>query len=290
MKMNNVKETKDRIGDIEKTDMLEYTKKFEQYLNLSMKDYPFEYDYDVIARELPFFKTINYTEYSNCVTLHPLQLELRVNQMHDAWNDNVEIKYDYIEFFKKNIEEKNANKYKNRNSTEEKKPRTAIVVLPGSNKLKERICLNKLKYIKNLHGDDVWVKPHPLTTHKLVGEIMDLFGEENVLHRNDDLYTLLAQSDIVYTSHISESAMYAVALDKQLEPIDVYQKTMEGSFYHINRFLFQEDNPKEWVNRTFNSPKSGIMCPLLEDDWQDKLIDYLDYLVIKRKKFKNKYI
>lgn len=288
--MNNVQERKDRIGDIEKSDMLSWTKEFEEFFDKTMREYPFEYDYDVIARELPYFKTLNYTEYANCITIHPLQLELRVTQMEEAWKDDATVKHDYIEFFRKNINEKNANKYKDRRSTEQKKARRAIVVLPGSNKLKERVCLNKLKYIRDTHGGDVWIKPHPLTTHKLVGEIMDLFKEDNVLHRNDDLYTLLAQSEIIYSSVISESAMYATALGKQLEPIDVYHKTPEGSFYHINRYLFKEDDPTAWVNRTFNSYKSGIFCPLIDDDWKEKLVNYLDYIAIVRKKYKNKYL
>jgi hypothetical protein len=288
--MNNIQERKERIGDIEKSDLLSWTKEFETFFANTMTDYPFEYDYDVIARELPYFKTLNYTEYANTITIHPLQLELRVTQMMDAWRDDVEVKYDYIEFFKNNIIEKNANKYKDRISTDEKEARRAIVVLPGSNKLKDRVCLNKLKYIRDTHGKDAWIKPHPLTTHKLVGELMDLFGEENVLHRNDDVYTLMAQAEIVYSSVISESAMYAIALDKQLEPIDVYHKMPEGSFYHINRFLFQEDDPKAWVNRVFNSHKSGIFCPLVDENWKEKLVNYLEYISLKRKKFKNKYL
>lgn len=292
MKMNNVQETKERIGDIQKSDHLEFTKEFERYFDAVMRDYPFEYDYDVIAKELPHFKTVNYTEYANTVTIHPLQLELRVQQMYEAWKDDAEQTVDYVEYFKDNILNRKANKYKDRQSTDEVEPREAIIILPGSNKLKERVCLRKLKYIRDLHGDNVWVKPHPLTTHKLVGEIMDVFGEENVLHRSADGYGLMAsdKTEIVYSSHISESAMYATVLDKQLEPIDVYQRIPEGSFYHINRFLFQEPNPKEWINRTFNSYKCGIFAPPIDDNWKERLVDYLDYITAKRKFYKNKYI
>jgi hypothetical protein len=131
-----------------------------------------------------------------------------------------------------------------------------------------------------------------MTQHKLVGEVMDLMGEDRVLPRNVNLYELLKseKTKIVYSSMLSESAMYAIALDKQLEPTDVYNKMPRASFYHINKYLFFGKNPKEWVNRTFNSHKSGVICPLIDPDWRKKVDDYLEYAHNLRNRYKNKFI
>lgn len=83
--------------------------------------------------------------------MHPLNLELRVNQMLDAYSDNLEdnnIK-DWTSYFANNIKLKIANKYQDREDNFKNfRDVDNIVVLPGSNKLKETTCLNKLKSIK----------------------------------------------------------------------------------------------------------------------------------------------
>lgn len=293
MKMNNEREKNIRIGpDLQKNDALKFTKEVESYFLAQVKQYPTEVDYDVIADELPYFKTFNYTEYAHCFIMHPLQLELRVAQMQEAYNDNVEQKVNYIEFFKDRILNHDANKYKDRKDSSIYEAREAIVVLPGSNKLKETICLNKMKYIRDIHGKNVWFKPHPMTQHRMIGELMDLMGEHLVLPRGVNLYELLRNDDtkIIYSSVLSESAMFATALRKQLEPVDVYSKMPRGSFYHINKFLFFESNPQEWVNRTFNSHKSGVICPFIDPDWRKKIDMYLEYAHNVRNKYKNKFL
>lgn len=293
MKMNNEREKNNRIGpDLNKNDNLDFTKELEAYILAQMKNYPTSIDYDVIADELPYFKTFNYTEYAHTVTMHPLQLELRVLQMEEAYDDDAPEDVDYVSFFRDRIVNNDPNKYKDRKSVDQYEPREAIVVLPGSNKLKECVCLNKMKYIRDIHGKNVWFKPHPMTQHKLVGEIMDLMGEERVLPRGVNLYQLLKsdKTKMVYSSMLSESAMYAVALDKQLEPIDVYNKMPRASFYHINKYLFFKKDPKRWINRTFNSAKSGIFCPLADENWRKKVDDYLEYAHNVRNRYKNKFI
>lgn len=288
LKMNDDNENKRKLGFMVKSPNLN-TNEFEKYIHefCVEQKFTFKLDYDVIASELPYFNTMQYTEYAGGITLHPLQLEFRVQQMIDAfYSKDTMFEFDYVEHFKKKILENKSNKYLNINSTD-KQAKQALVVLPGSNKITERISYDKLRYIKKLFGDNVWVKPHPLTTFRVVGELMDLFGEKNVLHRQDDLYSILKDSEIVYTSMLSESALYAVCLGKYIEPIDVYQRTPVGSFYHINKFLFYEDDPKQWVNKTFNDVRSGMIFPEIDSKWKEKLGNYLLYINNKREKFKH---
>jgi len=237
MDMFNKKSVSERIGDIEKSSTLHHLKEVEKYFLYVVKKHKIEISYDVIANEIPYFKTINYTEWAHSFMMHPLQQELRVQQMQDAYDDNAEQKIDFVDYFKNRILNGQSNKYTHIHEDTTSHSRDNLVVLVGSNKLKDRICLNKLKWISDTLDDDVYFKPHPLTTHKLVGELKDLFGNKNVLDRDADMYKFLLTAKTIYTSHMSESAVYAACLDKQLEPVDVYHKAEQASFYHISKFL-----------------------------------------------------
>lgn len=290
LEMFDEKSMKERIGSMQKNSSLLVLGEVEEYFLKIVSKYDFTASYDVIANEIPYFRTLNYTEYAHNFIIHPLNQELRLKQMIDAYNDNCPVDIDYIEFFKDLITNKNPNKYLNMNNDKEYEKRSNLVVLVGSNKLKDRICLNKLKYVSDKCKNNVWFKPHPITTHSVIGEIMDLFGESKILPRGANMYSFLLEADTIYTSHMSESVMYSISLDKQVEPIDVYHKTEQASFYHINKWLFTEKNPKEWVNRTFNSCKSGVINPVLDKDWKSKIDAYLKYINEIRESYKNKYI
>jgi hypothetical protein len=292
MQMFNKKAVEERIGSVKKSTTLGHLKEVEKYFSKQIQKYKIEVSYDVVANELPHYKTINYTEWAHCFMMHPLQQELRIQQMLDAYNDTTATQVDYVEYFKDRVTNRNSNKYEHIDKVQEYTPREALVILVGSNKLKERICLNKLQWIKDKHEDEVWFKPHPLTTHQLIGELKDLFGSTNVTERDADMYKLLLadETEVVYTSHMSESAVYAVCLDKTIEPIDSYNKVEQGSFYHVNKFLFTQQDPKSWVNRALSSPKSGIINPEVDVDWRAKVDAYLDYTTTERAKYKDKYV
>jgi hypothetical protein len=290
MEMFNKKVANERIGSMKKSKTLDHLKEVEKHFLMLAKKYKIEASYDVVANELPYFKTLGYTEWAHCFMINPLQQLTRMTQMEEAYLDNCEVEYDYVSYFKDKILNNDANKYENIKDTENFEPRDALVVLVGSNHLKDRVCLNKLKYIRDKHDSEVWFKPHPITTHQIIGEMKDIFGEEIFLERNDNMYKYLIEANTVYTSHMSESALYAVCLDKEIEPIDAFYKVEQGSFYHISKFLFTLDDPKEWINRTLNSPKSGIINPEVDDNWKLKLEQYMEYIMEKRNKNKYKYI
>lgn len=282
---------KERIGDIKKSPTLGHLKEVEKYFLGQVKRHKIEVSYDVIANELPYFKTLNYTEWAHCFMMHPLQQELRIQQIVDAYNDTESTStLDFVQYFRDRLQSRASNKYTHIDTETKLPPKENLVVLVGSNKLKERICLNKLRWIKDIYEDEVYFKPHPLTTYQLVGELKDLFGNDTVLDRDLDVYQLLLGAKTVFTSHMSESAVYAVCSDKAVEPIDTYNKVEQGSFYHINKFLFSEPNPKEWLNKVLNSPKSGIINPEVASDWKVRVDGYLDYIMKERAKHKNKYV
>ncbi len=296
MEMFNRKVDQERIGPLKKSKTLEPLREMESFLLRSIRKYPFKASYDVMAEEFPYFETVNYTEYATCFMIHPLNSQLRNKQMWDAYNDTDVKVLDFCSHLKSNIENKVANKYQDRQDPEKLgrfRKAGHLVVLAGSNKLKECVCLNKLKRIRDLHDSDVYYKPHPITVHAFIGELKDILGEELILPRDIDIYYFLMDAYKIYTTHLSESAAYAVALGKEIEPIDVFNTIHRGSFYHINRHLFEHDrigDAQDWMNKTFSSPKSGIINPAVDKDWKNKIIAYLDYIKEERAKYKNWYI
>ena len=76
-------------------------------------------------------------------------------------------------------------------------------------------------------------------------------------------------------SQIIESSL-ADDLDcEKIEPVDVWNNIERGSFYCVNSYIyFNQDNIKEYVNRTFSSYKSGIINPKLDKDWKKKVDNF----------------
>ena len=291
MEMFNKKELDSRIGPLKKSKSLYDLEAVEGYVIRKCGEYGLEHSYDVMAEEMPYFKTIAYTEYAGCFYLQPLNYKIRNEQMIDAYSDKTEI-VDYASWLINRIVNKKANKYEDRADTYDKyPPKDYLVVLPGSNKVRENVCLNRLKHIKRLHGDNVYFKPHPITTHQIIGELKDFFGEENILPRHMDMYHYLQKAKGIYTTHISESCIYGIVTGKKTEPIDVWNNIQQGSFYCINNHLLtHQKDAKEYINKTFSSYKSGIINPEVDKNWKEKIDKYMNYIVNKRETYKNWFL
>jgi len=292
MEMFNKEELKKRIGPLKKNSKLYDLEQVEGYVLRKCQEKGIEHSYDVMAEEMPYFKTMGYTEYAGNFYLQPLNFKMRNEQMIDAWYDkDVEVK-DYSSWLVKKVVANNANKYEDRTEEIDKyPPKDYLIVLPGSNKLRENVCLNRLKHIVNKHGNNVLFKPHPITTHQIIGELKDFFGEENILPKNVDMYYYMQKAKGIYSTHISESPLFAGVLGKTIEPVDVWNNIQRGSFYCINSFLYHhQDNIKEYVNKTFSSYKSGIINPEVDSNWKEKVDKYIEYISDKRNKYKDWYI
>ena len=292
MEMFNKKELDKRIGPLKKSKGLYDLEAVEGYVIRKCGENGLEHSYDVLAEEMPYFKTMAYTEYAWCFYLQPLNFKIRNEQMIDAAApSNCEI-VDYSSWLINRIVGNNANKYQDRKEEYDKyPPKDYIVVLPGSNKVRENVCLNRLKYISKKYGDNVYFKPHPITTHQIIGELKDFFGEENILPRDIDMYYYLQKANGVYTTHISESCIYGIVAGKKTEPIDVWNNIQRGSFYCINNHLLaNQKNAKEYINKTFSNYKSGIINPAIDKNWKEKVDKYIDYICKKRETYKDWFL
>lgn len=281
----------ERLGDLKLSDHIYRLVEAERYLIDSCQKRRVFWSYDVTANEPYEFQTINYTTYAGCLLIMPLQPELADNQMVEASrNDSTDL-VDFVSHLRNRVEDDIANKYDIDNESVDKEF-DAIVVLPGDNKIKTNICRRKLEWILEKHGDRVIFKPHPITREKTVRELKELIGakDSDFAPIHSDLYELIQKADTVYTSHISESCLYSVSLGKEVNPIDQFHRRHMTSFGSINRLLFIDEDPIHLINPTFSSHKSGIICPDIEDNWKEKIDNYLDYILAKREHVKNHFI
>ena len=293
MEMFNKKVLKERLGSLKKNTNLRDLEDVEGYIIRKCKEEGIEYSYDVLAEEMPYFKTMGYTEHAGNFYLQPLNLKFRLEAISEAYHDTDDYPIiDFASHMADRVKSKQANKYQNRDQEiEHFKEVDNLVILPGSNKLKGNTCLNKLKYLKKKYGDNVYFKPHPITTHAVVGELKDLLGPESVLPRDSDLYSFLVKVKKVYSTHWSESVINSIALGIPVEPIDVYNDIHQASFYSINTKAFDnQKNGKEWINKVFSSPKSGIINPYIDKDWKDKVDKYFEHITNKRNYYKDWFI
>jgi len=282
--MFNPEERKERIGDLKETSELNPLREVEQYFFDVMEGYPTDYVHDCTAYENPFFETMCYTSYANCFMMHPLQHEMKYRQVQEARGVGTE--RDFAGMFEAKLISGKANKYEGREKVD--KQVETLVVLPGSNKLKLHVCPKKLLKIKDEYPR-VGFKPHPVTEDKVIKDVEDELGIK-CLPKHSDLYNYLINCSTVFTTHMSESAAYASAIGKRIEPIDKYELRLQESFSHINAFLFLEANPRAWINRTFSDYRSGILHPVLEPNWKEKMVAYLDFIHDEREKFRYAYL
>ena len=293
MEMFNKKVLEERIGSLKKNTNLYDLEIIEGYVIRKCEELDIEYSYDVIAEEMPYFKTLSYTEHAGNFYLQPLNLKFRLESITEAFNDDSQYEIvDFASHMAKRVQEKAANKYQNRKQDFSKyKDVEYLAVLPGSNILKKNTCLNKLKYIKKKYGNNIYFKPHPITTHSIVGELKDLLGTENVLPRDIDLYHFLNKAKKVYSTHWSETVANCLALGTPVEALDVYNDIHKASFYVINTQAFaNQTKGKEWINKVFSSPKSGVINPTIDKDWREKVDQYFNYISEKRDFYKNWFI
>ena len=264
-------------------------KECEEFLINKIEKYETVVVYDMNFPEQPFFSTLNYTSLGEMFYIHPLSPETSNFQMESCFIDREPIKTDYFEYFKEKYSNEYMNKYENQ------KERSinefdAVVVLPGQNKF-NTICINKLKYIVHEHGYRAVFKFHPLTKEDGQKDFIRLLPNNTCfVDGNESVYDYIKDADIVYTSHNSDSAFASVCLGKTISPIDSFQAKVHGTFAAINHFLFYHTNRKETINMILNNYRSGLFVPNLNDDWRERMSEYLEYIHEKRDMFKKYYI
>ena len=120
-----------------------------------------------------------------------------------------------------------------------------------------------------------------------------MFFPDHVNYKGStDLYDVLKNANTIHTSHLSESALYAAVLHKNIGNIDNYWKRPECSFWHLNSLIFGRPKETADVNilRAISNYKSGVIQPLVDNNWVDKLEKYLDYIKEVKELYVGRYV
>lgn len=289
MNMFNHEEMEKRIGKLNKSEFLDELKEVEEFFDTEANKLGFETAYDVTAHENPCFKTLSYTEWGSNFMVQPLNNDVRRDMMLDSIIDPVSETLRWDLYYRDVISNKAANKYEGRRPAN-KVGRKSIVVPLGTNKFMDVIDIKKM--IEVTKDGNAYIKPHPLTTHEYIGYMKDKCGENNVLSRDHDLYEMMVKADKVYTTHYSESMLYAAMLGKDIDVVDKLGKHFPAGFWHINQHILR--TPKEaripQLNKILSSFHSGVFNPRVDKDWKTKMIAYLRYMTERREHFKGLYI
>ena len=98
MEMFNKKELDKRIGPLKKSKSLYDLEQVEGYLKRRCSEMGIESSYDVMAEEMPYFRTLAYTEYAGNFYLQPLNYKLRNEQLVDAWYDQKQPNFPEVDY------------------------------------------------------------------------------------------------------------------------------------------------------------------------------------------------
>lgn len=262
----------------------------QEYLEEKAKNLPVKLDFDITAKENLYFDTLNYTTYAGFLIVHPVCFEQALRQMSDAYADRLK-PVGFIDHIKSTINNDGSYSKYIFVDNEKVKPYKAVVVLPGGNKLKKHCCVGKIKKILEKHGkSNVVFKKHPISYDEIYTELSEYLGGINYAPAHSDLFELMNNSEYVYSTMLSESALIANVLGKKVEHFDLLQNRDLGSFTHINYYLYSTENPVEWADITFSSYKSGVFHPVIDADWKKKVDNYLAYIMKLRSFYKDAYV
>lgn len=293
MKMFDEKNMQRHIGkDMRYDDKIMALREVENYLHQKVRHLPIELSHDCTADEKTHYKTLNYTTYAGMFIMHPLSYGPSLFQMYDAKADNKKAE-GHLDWIKQNINANADGKYvKNKQllAGSNMSEFEAIAVLCGANKFDKHISIQKLHHASLKHRKKLVIKPHPISREDLTNKFADFRDYVQIANPHASLYDLIKKSKIVYTTHISETALTSLILDKKIVPLDKFHERLVGSFSHINHFCFSEIDPLKVVGSIFASAKSGVLHPEVDMDWKQKINDYLDYTLTLRHQQKDFYL
>lgn len=245
--------------------------------------------YDVTASENPCFSTLGYTEYGGSFMITPLNNDIKRDMILDSLMSPDKNVNRWDLYYRDVINKGVANKYSARNKST-RVGRKSLIIPLGTNKFIEVLDIDKIANV--CKRESAFVKPHPITTHEYIGLLKDKCGEGSVLKRDDDLYAMLAQCEKVYTTHYSESMLYAAMLGKDIDVVDKLGKHFQAGFWHFNSFILR--TPKEaripQLNKILSSHHSGVFNPNVEKNWKQKMILFFDYMDDRRRHFDGMFI
>jgi hypothetical protein len=237
----------------------------------TIKTKGFEVARDAIYDEGAKLRTINYSIIMDSIIIYPLSFRYCEQYLTDTilLNDN------HPRF----VINKPIDKYK---SNPCNKDIDKLVVLPGSNILKEIVSRDKL--LGYAEDEDIFVKLHPLTTIEDISEIKTIFNDSNVLAPETSLYSVYEGLKEVYTTPSSEICMYAALDGKKLHNICTENRDSSSvkGYDFLTEKLFYSTNPKQLLERIIFSSMSCVISKY-DIRAKEKIHNFLTYIELKQK-------
>lgn len=253
----------------------------EEYL---LKAAPLPISYDVNRPQNWYFNEYTYTEFMGGLITAPMNDEMAcrhiISSMKDQSNLDVEsIIYDRLKKFN------TLDKY----TLQTKAPKVwkRVVILPGTNLLATHISKEIISKIMWQYGDDIVLKPHPLTHEQDVNQMKRDFGIHRVLSADVSGWSVVENADVVYATSSTEMCMYACLFGKEVKSIGSVFFERTGSYYPIFRNI--ADIPAKTARRNLlkilKSNSSGVVFG--EDpDYITKIDNFFSKTLKLRQKFK----
>lgn len=142
----------------------------------------------------------------------------------------------------------------------------AIVVMPGSNVLEQRVI--DVAKVDAAVSQGAWIKPHPVTHDVDIDRMRERWGAQ-VLPLRKQLYPLLRQASMVYGTGYSETAFASILFGLPFRFIEQDLDSQHASYADILRGLglYRDDveNRVETLLHLLSWPESGFVSVFHDD-------------------------
>jgi hypothetical protein len=256
--------------------------KLEKIIRKKIVDNGFKISLDCAAEEGLSFTHANYSIIANSIIAYPLSRRASYKYITDVLLDTSN-SYPYTL-------PKGEDKYSQELGCKIPRDLETLVILPGSNILKQVVDRNVLVKLSSTPG--VYLKMHPITEDSTKEELISMFGEDRIISRESGLYNLFYKASTIWTTSASESLLYAIESGKKLNLLDIdagHNQVSGYGFLTNSLSCVTDENKKELLHRILYSPISCVFNA--EDPMVEVKIDnYFSYLNKKREYYRDNLV
>lgn len=215
--------------------------------------------YDVNRGQSPYFHEFTYTECLGSgllVSPQSTEASARLVRMALEYSDQG---FDAASVIMQQREERGTlDKYKLASGDEVKVK--AVAFVPGSNMFHSMVSREALMRAM-WEDEELVIKPHPLTTDQLVGELCSIFGHYRVLDPKLSGDACLVAAERVYACTTTEMGLYAVLMGKPIRNVGDFFNEGRGAYSAFYRQLWNKspEDAKATLTHILASPLSGFM-------------------------------
>jgi hypothetical protein len=268
-------------GIVSKNPSLQNVIPVEDYI---LQTAPLPITYDVNRPQNWYFNEYTYTEFMGGIAISPMNDEMACRNIISAMKnqstfDVEQAIYDRLE--------KNGTLDKYTLTDMPSKKWKHVIVLPGTNLLPTHISKEIISRLMWEHGDNIALKPHPLTHEQDVTQMGKDFGKHRVIPANVSGWEVIKHADTVYTTSSTELAMYACLFGKTVKTIGSIFFERTGSYYPTFMHIAGESSRTARKNllKILKSNSSGIVFG--EDpNYEEKVDTFFKQTLKLRNKFK----